>query len=70
MGTTLYCQRVVFSVAKNLDPTRHFNSDVRRAHILTFEVIKFNLKLTMFIYVLSKQLLYLGFCKENILIML
>ena len=31
-------RRVVFSVARNLDPTRHSNSDAMRAHILTFEV--------------------------------
>ena len=33
-------RRVVFSVARNLDPARHSNSDAMRAHILTFEVSK------------------------------
>lgn len=32
-------RRVVFSVARNLDPTRHSNSDAMRAHILTFEAL-------------------------------
>ena len=31
-------RRVVFSVARNLDPARHSNSDAMRAHIITFEV--------------------------------
>ena len=31
-------RRVVFSVARKLDPARHSNSDAMRAHILTFEV--------------------------------
>ena len=31
-------RRVVFSIARNLDPARHSNSDAMRAHILTFEV--------------------------------
>ena len=34
-------RKVVFSVARNLDPARHSNSDAMRAHILTFEVSKF-----------------------------
>ena len=32
-------RRVIFSVARLLDPARHTNSDAMRAHILTFEVI-------------------------------
>ena len=31
-------RRVIFSVARLLDPARHTNSDAMRAHILTFEV--------------------------------
>merc|ERR1719350_1657136 len=30
-------RRVIFSVARNLDPARHSNSDAMRAHLLTFE---------------------------------
>jgi len=32
-------RRVIFSVARNLDPARHDNSDAMRAHILTFEAL-------------------------------
>jgi len=32
-------RRVVFSVARNLDPSRHSNSDAMRAHIITFEAL-------------------------------
>lgn len=32
-------RRVVFSIARNLDPARHSNSDAMRAHILTFEAL-------------------------------
>ena len=31
-------RRVIFSMARNLDPARHTNSDAMRAHIMTFEV--------------------------------
>ena len=31
-------RRVIFSVARNIDHTRHTNSDAMRAHIITFEV--------------------------------
>jgi len=32
-------RRVIFSVARNLDPTRHTNSDALKAHIITFEAL-------------------------------
>lgn len=32
-------RKVIFSVAKNLDPTRHTNSDAMRAHLITFEAL-------------------------------
>merc|ERR1719430_2355081 len=32
-------RRVIFSVARNLDPSRHTNSDAMRAHIITFEAL-------------------------------
>lgn len=32
-------RKVIFSVARNLDPSRHTNSDAMRAHLITFEAL-------------------------------